>query len=68
MRYIVYGSVILAYFLVATMTTGTLPRVATASRDGTSVDAANNATVDVPKLTATIDMKVPSPKGTPFYR
>jgi hypothetical protein len=68
MRYIVYGSVILAYLLIATMTTGTLPRVATASHDGTSVDAANNATVDVPKLMETIDMKVPSPKGTPFYR
>jgi hypothetical protein len=68
MRYIVYGSVILAYFLVATMTTGTLPRIATASHDGASVDLANNATVDVPKLTETTDMKVPSPKGTRFYR
>jgi hypothetical protein len=48
MRYLVYGSVILAYLLVATMTTGTLPRVATASHDGTSVDLANNATVEVP--------------------
>jgi hypothetical protein len=48
MRYIIYGSVILAYLLVATMTTGTLPRVATASHDGASVDVANNATVEVP--------------------
>ena len=68
MRYVVYGSVILAYLLVATMTTGTLPRVATASHDGTSVDVANNAIVDVPKLAETIDTKVPSPKGTAFYR
>jgi hypothetical protein len=57
MRYIVYGSVILACLLVATMATGRLPRIATASHDGTSVDAANNATVDVPKLRATIDMR-----------
>jgi hypothetical protein len=55
MRYVVYGSVVLAYLLVASMTTGTLPRVATASLDGTSVDVANNATVDVPKLRETID-------------
>ena len=48
MRYVVYGSVILAYLLVVTMTTGTLHRVATASHDGTSVDLANNATVEVP--------------------
>jgi hypothetical protein len=68
MRYVVYGSVILAYLLVATMTTGTLPRVATASHDGASVDVANNAIVEVPKLTETIDTKVPSPKGTSFYR
>jgi hypothetical protein len=47
-RYIVYGSVILAYLLVATMMTGTLPRVASASHDGTSVNLANNATVEVP--------------------
>ena len=57
MRYLVYGSVILACLLVATMATGRLPRIATASHDGTSVDAANNATVDVPKLRETIDMK-----------
>jgi hypothetical protein len=31
--------------------------MATASHDGTLVDAANKATVDVPKLRATIDMK-----------
>jgi hypothetical protein len=48
MRYVVYGSVILAVLLVATMATGRLPRVATASHDGASVDVANNATVDVP--------------------
>ena len=57
MRYIVYGSLILAVLLVATMATGQLPRMATASHDGSSVDIANNATVDVPKLRETIDMK-----------
>jgi hypothetical protein len=62
MRYVVCGSMILDYLLVATMTTGTLPRVATASHDGTSVDVANNAIVGVPELTETIDTKVPSPK------
>jgi hypothetical protein len=45
---VTWRSVILAYLLVATMTTGTLPRVAAASHDGTSVDLANNATVEVP--------------------
>jgi hypothetical protein len=54
MRYIIYASVILACLLVATMATGRLPRIAPASHDG---DAANNATVDVLKLRATIDMK-----------
>jgi hypothetical protein len=65
MRYVVCGSMILDYLLVATMTTGTLPRAATASHDGASVDVANNAIVDVPELTETIDTKVPSPKKLP---
>jgi hypothetical protein len=52
MRYIVYGSVIIACLLLATLATGRLPRVATAT-----VDVSNNATVDLPKLRATIDMK-----------
>jgi hypothetical protein len=68
MRYVVCGPMFLDYLLVATMTTGTLPRVATASHDRASVDAANNAIVDVPELTETIDTIVPSPKKTPFYR
>jgi hypothetical protein len=57
MRYMVYGVILLAGVLAATIATGRLPRIATASQDGTSVDAANNATVDVPKLRETIDMK-----------
>ena len=52
MRYIVYGSVIIACLLLATLATGRLSRVATAT-----VDVSNNATVDLPKLRATIDMK-----------
>jgi hypothetical protein len=57
MRYIVYGVILLAGVLAATVATGRLPRMATASHDGTAVDAAINATVDVPKLRETIDMK-----------
>jgi hypothetical protein len=52
MRYVVCGAVILACLLVATLATGRLPRVATAT-----VNVSNNATVDVPKLRQTIDMK-----------
>jgi hypothetical protein len=62
MRYVVCGSIILDYLLVATMTTGTLPRVATASHDGASVDVANNAKVDVPELTETIDTRKSLPQ------
>jgi len=57
MRYIVYGVILLAGVLAATVATGHLPRMAVASHDGTAVDAAINATVDVPKLRETIDMK-----------
>jgi hypothetical protein len=57
MRYIVYGVILLAGVLAATVATGRLPRMAAASHDGTAVDAAINATVDVPKLRETIDMK-----------
>jgi hypothetical protein len=51
MRYIIYGSAILAAMLVVTIATGHLPRVATASSDET------NGTVDVLKLEETIDAK-----------
>jgi hypothetical protein len=36
MRYIIFGSAILAALLVATIATGHLPRVATASNDETN--------------------------------
>jgi hypothetical protein len=51
MRYIIYGSVILAAMLVVTISTGHLPRIATAS-NGESNDKAN-----VFKLEETIDAK-----------
>lgn len=51
MRYIVYGSAILAAMLVVTIATSHLPRVATASSDET------NGTVDVFKLEEAIDAK-----------
>ena len=35
MRYIVYGVILLAGVLAATVATGRLPRMATASHDGT---------------------------------
>ena len=57
MRYIVYGVILLAGVLAATVATGRLPRMAVASHDGAAVDAAINATVDVPKLRETIYMK-----------
>jgi hypothetical protein len=57
MRYIAYGLAIFAALFAIAFTTGNLPRDATASHDGTSVDAAINATVDVPKLRERIDMK-----------
>jgi hypothetical protein len=50
MRYIIYGSAILAAMLVVTIATSHLPRVATASSDETG-------TVDVLKLEETIDAK-----------
>ena len=53
MRYIVYGVILLAGVLAATVATGRLPRMAVASHDGAAVDAAINATVDVPKLRET---------------
>ena len=58
MRYIVYGSVVLAGVLAATMATGHLLRVATASHDET------NDTVNVLKLEETIDANT----GWPFFR
>ena len=51
MRYIIFGSAILAAMLVATIATGHLPRVATASNDETS------HTVNVLKLEETMDAK-----------
>jgi hypothetical protein len=49
MRYIIFGSAILAAMLVATIATGHLPREATASNDET------NRTVNVLKLEETTD-------------
>ena len=60
MRYIVYGSVIIACLLLATLATGRLPRVATAT-----VDVSNNATVEVHKLMRTIEMKALPQKQLP---
>jgi len=51
MRYIIFGSAILAAVLVATIATGHLPQVATASNDET------NRTVNVLKLEETTDAK-----------
>ena len=51
MRYIIFGSAILAALLVATIASGHLPRVATASNDET------NRTVNVLKLEETTDAK-----------
>jgi len=51
MRYIIFGSAILAATLVATIATGHLPREATASNDETS------RTVNVLKLEETTDAK-----------
>jgi len=58
MRYIVYGSVILAGVLAATIATGRLHRVATTSHDET-ID-----TVSVLKLEETIDANT----GWPFFK
>ena len=49
MRYIIFGSAILAAVLVATIATAHLPQVATASNDET------NRTVNVLKLEETTD-------------
>jgi hypothetical protein len=51
MRYIIFGSAILAAMLVATIASGHLPRVAIALNDET------NRTVNVLKLEGTIDAK-----------
>jgi hypothetical protein len=51
MRYLIFGSAILAAMLVATIATGHLPRVATASNDET------NRTVNVLKLEEATDAK-----------
>jgi len=51
MRYIIFGSAILAAMLVATIATGRLPREATASNDETK------RTVNVLKLEETTDAK-----------
>jgi hypothetical protein len=52
MRYIVYGSAILAALLIATIASGHLPRVATAS------NTQGDDTMNVRSMEETIDMKV----------